>query len=190
MQRADPCINWCADSPRPSPGERAQDGSVADGLESCRGGEAWLVPLPKSNGCGVLVSLPFYIIYRFFEQQHIIKQHSLRTRGCALTRVRKTSSGRTGHPPRQDGPLSNHPIAGPCNPLGKSAPATRHWGCCGSSLPSCVRPSVMPDASWLLTEGRKPPPRPMKQLSAPAQRCQFGFWWRGSHRSSRVSAAC
>ena len=96
----------------------------------------------------------------------------------------------TGHPPHQDGPLANYPTAEPHNPLGRSAATTRHWGCCGSSLPSCVRPSVMPDASWLLTEGRKPPPRPMEQLSAPAQRRQCGVGWRGSRRASCVAAAC
>ena len=82
-------------------------------------------------------------------------------------------------------------------PHGRTSQPTRQecsdhssLGCCCSSLPSFVRPSVMPDASWLLTEGRKPSPRPMEQLSAPVERRQCGVGWRGSQRAGCVSAAC
>ena len=156
-----------------------------------RGHKATFAPCETPpGGIGLVLKLDSLYIYIGGVSHH--HRPSIITYSPARTRARECTTPRERNwspaPPRRaSGQL---PTAEPYNPLGRSAATTRHWGCCGSSLPSCVRPSVMPDASWLLTEGRTPPPRPMEQLSAPTERRQCGVGWRGSRRAGCVSAAC
>ena len=72
----EPCVDCCTSSPRPSFGAREQDEGIDDGVEAGRGGEAWPFSLSRSDGCGVLFSIPFYLLFGGFTTSSTVNHHS------------------------------------------------------------------------------------------------------------------